>query len=66
MALFNRGGSNASMSVSFSELPALGADVHTCVVDDVWDNSQRTVTQGVTYPDVRQRQVVLLRVHDCK
>ena len=54
------------MSVSFSELPALGADVHTCVVDDVWDNSQRTVTQGVTYPDVRQRQVVLLRVHDCE
>ena len=66
VALFNRGGSNTSMTVSFSELPALGAGVHTCVVDDVWEDSHSTVTQRVTYPEVRERQVVLLRIHDCK
>merc|ERR1711924_510493 len=41
VALFNRGAVNASMSVSFSDLPSLGSGVHTCVVDDVWDHTQQ-------------------------
>ena len=54
------------MSVSFSDLPSLGASAHTCEVDDVWEGLQQTVSSGVTYAQVRSRQVVLLRIHDCK
>ena len=66
VALFNRGDANASMSVSFAELPSLGSGVHTCVVDDVWADTQQTVSSSVTYKQVRSRQAVLLRIHDCK